>query len=107
MHVSLTLDFDLLKWERRHINNTFTNGKGVQPFISYNTISYAITCIGGLCCSCFIARHILMTIDIRQAGKKYVHLPDENSAVNVDEQFYKIYDFKVEKDCKPGIEQPY
>ena len=29
--------------------------------------------------------------------------PDDNTAV--DEQSYQIYDFKVEKDCKPGIEQ--
>ena len=29
--------------------------------------------------------------------------PDDNSAV--DAQFYQKYDFKVEKDCKPGIEQ--
>ena len=42
---------------------------------SFLTIFNAITCSGGLGCSCFIARHILTTIDIRRAGKKYaLHL---------------------------------
>lgn len=41
-------------------------------------------------------RHTTSTQKVRPS-------PDDNSAV--DAQFYQKYDFKVEKDCKPGIEQ--
>ena len=72
----------LLKSERDEILTILLRAeKG--PNHSFLTIFNAITCSGGLCCSCFIARHILMTIDIRRAGKKYtLHLTTKVQLMN-------------------------